>query len=150
MPIWIWKGKQTRHNSANSNLGPMLLVIMAIEGYQPLLFPGLARLELLWEGSTWRTYRKGKVQKAMVQSKTFANWTKWSTYCYLKYKKEEGKLASEPISCVYLCPSYSFQCSASHTYLLWTGWTHMGCGFLGHLLPPRQLCKAGLLIPEAL
>lgn len=87
---------------------------MAIEGYRLLVLPGLARTELLWEGSTQRTYKKGKVRKVMVQSKTFADWTKRARYFCSKYKKKEGKhfqsgfiKTKEPISCVLPCPRYS-------------------------------------------
>lgn len=107
--------RETRHDSANGNLGPTLLVIMAIEGYQPLLFPGLARLELLWEGNTQGTDRKGKVRKVMVQSETFANQTKRARCCYLKYKKKEDKhlqcgfIKTKSPSCVCTCvPAKAF------------------------------------------
>lgn len=59
----------TRHSSANGSLGPMLLVLVAIEGYQPLLLPGLARPELLWEGSTQKHTGKERSEKVWCRAR---------------------------------------------------------------------------------
>lgn len=84
--------RESRHSPANGSLGPTLLVLMAIEGYQILLLPDLARPELLWEGSTQRTSRKGKVRKVMVQSRTFAKRTKTARCCYLKKRRKKARV----------------------------------------------------------